>query len=495
MAEAEQRKDSSLIKIIAGYSASSIFSKIFGVFYSFLKPKLLSPELYGLWNLLNLIPTYAAYVHLGSRSSMQYRIPYHLGAGEETQSNQIKDTVFYATLILNLIIAVFVAVIALAGNFSIVETSGLLVMSVMIILIWYEEYTVSLLKAYQDFKLLTSLTYLMTVAKVFSGILFLYLWGIYGLYLSIIFSYIVILAFIIKNCRPSINKGFQLPIFKELVHHGFPIMLFNFSNILISTADRFVISHFLGIKQLGYYSFAVTVFTFMIQIPGAAREVIEPRLMSELNNKSKQAVLDEYLFKPLINTAYYLPFIIGPIVFAIPVLTTLLFPKYTEAIVPAQIMTIGGYFFSLSYLTRGIIVANNWQLKASAIVLFICLLNTLTNIFLLSSGIGIAAVAAVSSISYFLLFATLLFFALKRYACTASFLKSNAIALCLPSCFMCLCFLASEYASKTGGYSPYISAFASIVIYMTGMILLIISATKINPHLKGLKIRKPWTKK
>ena len=95
-------------------------------------------------------------------------------------------------------------------------------------------------------------------------------------------------------------------------------MLYNFTAILINTSDRIIISYFLGTEQLGYYGIADMVLGFIIQIPGTAREVIEPRMMQDIYKCSMKEHLNEYFIKPMFHTAYLMPFLIGGIFLLCP---------------------------------------------------------------------------------------------------------------------------------------------------------------------------------
>ena len=83
-----------VLKNIARYFSSSVYQSIFGVINAFIKAKFLTPELLGLWSLLSIIPDYSSYSDLGSRTAMQYLIPYHEGKGESQKNDEIKGTVF-----------------------------------------------------------------------------------------------------------------------------------------------------------------------------------------------------------------------------------------------------------------------------------------------------------------------------------------------------------------------------------------------------------------
>ena len=84
----------SVTKNIVRYSSSKVYQQILSLLTAFIRPKLLTPELYGLWNILNIIPTYASYSNLGTFDIMRYMIPYHEGKKEHQKSLEIRDSVF-----------------------------------------------------------------------------------------------------------------------------------------------------------------------------------------------------------------------------------------------------------------------------------------------------------------------------------------------------------------------------------------------------------------
>ncbi|KWT85012.1 lipopolysaccharide biosynthesis protein [Candidatus Magnetominusculus xianensis] len=477
-----------LMSNIARYSISHFITKILGAVYGFIKPRMLSPELYGLWNLLNLIPTYTTYIHLGSRSAMQYIIPYNNGRDEAFKNDEIKSTVMLSTFVLNMAVALIIVITALTGKFDITVTAGLLVMVAALMMKWYQEFILSLLKAYQNFRLLTSLNYLMTLLTVSFGIALLFIWGIYGLYMSLLLTCVIVVLYIRKTYPTNISWQYKSSVFVDLVRKGFPIMIFNFSSILLNTFDRILISHFLDMKQVGYYSFSVTVFTFMIQIPGAAREVMEPELMHEVSSQSKEQILDDFLFKPLVTTAWYLPFMIGTLLIMIPVATPFLFPKYINGIVPAQIVILGSYFFSLSVFTRGIIISNNWQVQAVILMVAVLVVSIILNIVGIKAGYGISGVACVSSVSCFLLFSALSTLIAIKYDIPCRIWLKRMLPLLIPFSVMCAAVFSLRYVFTRAVTNPYIGVALSLFVYLALMTVLIAAAEKKYPHLKALSI-------
>ncbi len=117
-------RDSIFVNILH-YASSSIFQKLLGVFTALARPKLLSPELFGLWSVLNVLPNYASYLHLGSRSSMRFLIPVYETRGEEEKISATKAAVYRGTLLPTLLFALVLLLSALFLDLQIEMRIGL----------------------------------------------------------------------------------------------------------------------------------------------------------------------------------------------------------------------------------------------------------------------------------------------------------------------------------------------------------------------------------
>jgi len=481
-----------VIKNIARYSSSNIYRQFLALFTAFIRPKLLTPELYGLWNILNLIPRYSSYIHLGSRSSIRYLIPYYESKNEIQKINEIKGSVFYGSLYLNLLLVSGFVILSLKASLNLEVRLGLIAMAAIVIMGWYYDYYISILKSHQNFTLITSSNYLKASIMAVLSIILIYFFKIYGVYLTAVLTLIVIILYLRSNHPLEPHSKFCFKVFKDLVKMGFPIMTINIITLLISTSDRFIVSYFLGYKQLGYYSIAIMVLHFLENIPAVAREVIEPRLMQSLSENSSEKNLNKYFLKPLINTAYYMPFLVGLVIFVFPVLIPIILPRYIPGIPPTIILVIGGYFLFMSYTARGIIVANNLQLKASVVMAFVLLINITLSISFVKSGMGIKGVALGSSISYFILFISLLYFVKKKCSYDLQDWKINMMGLCWPFPIMCAAIVILKSVSEVMHINDYMAAFMNLFVYCMIMFIVVNIAGKKYILLKMIRLKELW---
>ena len=482
-----------VIKDIARYSSSMIFQRMLGIINTFIKPRFLSPELYGLWHMLDIIRSYTVFAHLGSRSSMRYIIPYNEAKHEYEKNREVKGSVFFGSLFLNIIIAVGLIVYSLRESLSTELKLGLLTMASLAVLQWYYEYHLSLLKSYQNFKLISSSNYIKATVSCLFSIILIYFFNIYGIYISILSSYIAVILYIRLRHPLEKHSTFKFSVFKNMVRDGFPIMIFSFANVLIRSSDKIIISSLLGTKYLGFYGLAFTVFGFVRQIPGAARDVIEPKLMQEIDTAGNEKIFNEYLMKPLTNTAYFMPFLTVPIFFLLPVLIPLFFPRYIQGILPAQILVfLGSYFLSLTYVMRGIIVANKWQSKASVITIAVLIINISVSTTLVKLNFGIAGVAFGSSVSFSILFFTLLLFVRNKYNQVSPNIDKSIAGLFLPFIIICVAMVSLTFVSEHFLENNYIAVCVKILCFYLIMILVVHAAGKKNILIKKIELNKIW---
>lgn len=404
------KRHESIAVTITKYASSRIYGQFFGAFTAFCRPNLLNPAQFGLWTALKIIPTYTMYLHLGTMSSMRFMIPYYSAKGNPERASSAKDTVFTLSLVLNLLAAIAFCVVALQKRFTMEERFGLFCVAGMIVLQFCHDFCVVLLRANEKFSLITSANYLRAIVTFALTIPLLYLMGIYGLYLSALLVNVIIIGYFWKHFDLDLHKRFHWNVFKELFGKGFPMLLAEMSMILITTAGPIIISKWLSAKELGYFGIAMLIVGFLQHLPGTAREILEPRMMRSVADSSTEHIVNEYLLKPFINTAFLLPLVLGPIILMLPAFVPLVLPRYTPGIVPTQILVCGFYFLALSEPSSALVFAFDWQVKSLFFMPAILLVNAAISIFLIGRGYGIAGVALGSSISYFLLFVAYLIF-------------------------------------------------------------------------------------
>ncbi|MBU1003135.1 MAG: oligosaccharide flippase family protein [Proteobacteria bacterium] len=481
-----QTRTDSLSGTIAHYATSVVAKQALGVLNAYLKPLLLSPAAYGLWNLLNTVLAFIPLTHLGSRSAMRYRIPANEARGDEAANEQVLGAVFYGTLVLTGIAAVGLGAAAVFVQTGLAERLGLLVMAVVMIITWLSEFHVAVFKARSRFTPISTANYISAVTACVLNAVLILAFGLYGLFTALIATNLLVLWYLHSHA-PHLSLGrFRWSVFRELVREGFPIITFSLGATLIRTVDRFIISAWLGLEALGYYGIAIMALNFLMRIPDASREVVEPLLMHDLQTRPERDCLRDYVERPLLATAYALPLLLGPAMLLLPAAVELLLPRYAQGVPAAQILTGGCLFLSLAFVLRGILIARNLQVRATGIMLVSVAGNLVLSIGFLTLGLDIAGVALASACSFLLLFGGLWIFVRRHEAELSS---PSWAALLAPLALAAAATGAARAVDVLLGVSPLISGPIGCVLFLGVAIPLFNRMGRLSGHWEALTLQ------
>ncbi|MEW5773296.1 MAG: oligosaccharide flippase family protein [Thermodesulfobacteriota bacterium] len=390
------RAKDTVLASLARYSLSNFYRQAMSVAALLIQPKLLPPELYGLWSLLKMIPAYATYAHLGARDMARYAIPFHASRGEEERNAAVRGAVMKGSLAANLGVAALTLPLALLPGLAPHERAGVAAAAAVVLLTWRFEYQLMLLKADQDFRLIARLNYLKSTASVALSLGLIWFFGIWGLYAAAALTLAIPLVYMRNRHDWGPHGDFSFQVYKDLARKGLPITLFEVISVLLMTSGRALVSWRLGNEQLGYFALSAMVLSGLMQVPGAAREIIEPRLMERMGQGGGVAYADFFL-KPLVNTAFYMPFLVTGVVAVFPSFCALYLPRYASGVPAVQVMALAAYCMALVFVFRGLLVALDWQAGAIKLMVLLLGVNLAAGLAALEAGLGITGMAAVTA--------------------------------------------------------------------------------------------------
>lgn len=426
-----------VLKNILHFSTSNAYRHLLGLLSAVFRPAALGPELYGLWSLVNIIPTYASYLHLGSRTAMRYAIPQLENQQCTQQLQDTKTSALSGALMVNGCAAVMLLLFAFCSSYQNEAKVGLATMAGVILLSCYFEHSIAELKGYQNFLLVSKTNYLRYSLNFAFTLLLIFQYGFYGALLALIASLTLSSLYLAKHTRLSLPTQFSLQRFVSLAKLGLPILALDFVTILLRSVDKLLITLLLGAEALGLYAISTMLLGPLMNIPGASREVVEQVLMAKKQHLSEQQQLESYFFKPLRHNAYLMPLLIAIAYLALPVFIDVLLDDFTLAIIPTQTMLIGSYFLALTYPCRGIIVANQWQVNAALTALIAVLFHLAFTTAAIQANLGLWGVALSACASFLLLFVILIVFILSRYRRTIKRCCLQIGELIIPFILMC----------------------------------------------------------
>lgn len=406
--ESTMAKPDGLNAILARYLSSKLVSQLVNALLGFLRPRLLSPELFGTWTLLKLIPQYVVFSDIGIRTAFRVFYPWHQARGEKDTAEALVSSGILGALLIDSLLAAGITLIALFGDWDGPMRFGLFAMTFVVIFQGLHHSLFGALKARHRFDIISRANYVESSTLLLSTLILLPTIGIYGLFLSLLSSELAVVVFVSLKTNLAVRWSRHiLSMMSRMIRQGWPIMSLELAMVLVVTTDRFVVSFMLDTTALGYYGVALMIVTFLRNVPGTAREVLEPRLMADLANANRSELLRDHVLKPVLNAAFLMPLLIGPVALAAPLAIDWLLPTYQPAGIPTQVLACGVYFLALSVILRSAIVAIGRQRQAAMLMPLIVIANILTAWLGIAIGFGLAAVAAASGLAFMLMYLTL----------------------------------------------------------------------------------------
>lgn len=246
--------------------SANIINLIFNILTNFLLPKYLSVESYAAIKTFQLYTTYVGIFSLGYADGMYLR--YGGKNLEDIDKDELKVGMFSFRLMLIIESFILILISYLYGNMIILGFCFTILSMNM------TSYFKNLYQAVGEFKLYSKVLNLTTIMTFIANMSLLFILKTDN-YLWYLISYVLVDAFIwlileyninqiMKNNKEKVEKAsFSFSIIWEDIKSGFLLMVGNFSNILLSSMDRWFVKIMMSATQFAYYSFAVTMEGFL----------------------------------------------------------------------------------------------------------------------------------------------------------------------------------------------------------------------------------------
>ncbi len=402
----EQRKSESVLESVVWFASSNFFRQLLGVVTAFLRPKLLTPELFGLYSLFRVIAMGAQYLHLGARSAMRYLGPQYRSRGDEERFSRLSGTAFVTSVGLNAVAAIgMISTAQVWPDLREEAQIGLYIAAALIVITSIFDHFNSSLKAAQRFKSVGQYNFLFAAVLLLTSVALMLWLGFYGALLAQVVTVAVMIGVFATKGLLKIKPSFDVSVLHTAMSVGGPTMLFDAFLIAIRSVDRIVIADMLGLEQLGFYALSSMIVGYVLNIPGATREVMEGKLFEQLDTMDRATIAKSQVHLPVMRMAFIMTPFIGGAVIAIPFVIMLILPEYAPGIPAVQVLTAGSWFLAVSYPLRGALVAGKQQKGAIAVLALALATHTVLTIVLINAGWGITGAAVSASAAFVLILA------------------------------------------------------------------------------------------
>ena len=358
----------------------------------------LGPERFGFWYVLNLALAYGGLAHLGVINAMNRDVPVFRGKGNAERVRLIQG-VSAGVLLVSTAVAGLVMVVSLAFLEHVPRAPLAALIALFIVTQPYLLLQVYL-KSDGQFgrlsfqQLLFALLFPLSVVPLTIG------YGLSGFISGQALVTLLISLFVLRTWTFHLRPVFNVQETLRLVRVGLPIMLVGLMYTLLTTADRWVITAFLDVQRLGYYSLAIMVLGVLSLIPMVVAQQMYPR-MAEAWGRTSDAgdVLRWALRQTGMALAFTAPLVLV-LYFAAPPLIEAFLPAYTEGVAPVKIILFGPLFLALSGGFANLLNTLDKQVYYLAVQAAALLVNVGLNVMFVRAGMGISGIALGTTLTY-----------------------------------------------------------------------------------------------
>ena len=326
----------------------------------------IGPYYAGIWVGLEMLPTYVGtYGHLGTLTAAERALPYLLGAKREAEFERVKNTLFWFThgvgivLALGMVAAAFIQRSRVNGQ----TFTGLLIYAPIVWAQLAATYYVVLYRARKRFGALSLRQGPLNIAKALLLVGGAYLFGLMGV-LVVELAAAVLLAIVLHaGVREPFSRVFDASLLPKLVTDGVPMVAGAFAFETLRGADQFMVLFTMGTTMLGTYSLAWPIFSGLFYIPNVLSMVMYPRFQERYGATSDAQSLRRFVELPLDVLAETLLAAIAVLLIALPAAFAAWFPNYAEGIPSWRVMLVGTYFLCLTPPAGQLLLTLNKQVR------------------------------------------------------------------------------------------------------------------------------------
>lgn len=392
---------------ISIYGITRLISVILGLISIPIFARIMSPDVFGVYSLALLTVTISyRVVNEWSRSSV---LRFDAKFRNTDQYDRYISNVFIPPIVLGFLIAGIIIGIWVTSNvFSAYNEYILVSVAVFVLSIIYSM-MITLLRIRQKAKKFSVLQVLNRLGALSIGIMLILFFRMGGE--GLLYGMLITLAILIPLCFKWTGiisdisfRLLNLDDLRRYLSYGIPLTLFALSAFFMRHTDRYMISYFGDMNEVGLYSFACMLPQRTIEIlMGIIALGAFPIIVREWENTSKEKATDITSGLARYHMLFTIPIVTILILFPKHLISIIGTTKYAVAYRAIPLVTIASYFTSFAWFSS---IAFNLSTKTrQLLIITICslLANIGLNLFTVPRWgyQGAAASTMITSILYF----------------------------------------------------------------------------------------------
>lgn len=383
------------------YTGANYVSQAIGMINSIVLRRFMGPMSMGVWSLLQVILEYCGYASFGTTKALARDYPFLRGKGDHKAAERLKDIVLSFTMLVSILPALAIG-IYLYLHWKKLQRPlqiGFFFLLVFLFVQRFYDFVITLLRSDKKFQLLSQVTLLNAIGGLLVSLTLVWVWNIYGLYLGTTLILLLNLAFITAVNPYKFQFAWSPQILRQELKLGIPLVITAFLLSCLRSLDKLIIAKKLGFYELGLYSIVMMAQSYVLSAPMMFSHVWYPNLQEAYGQRGSAEGIRNYLLTPSLIISIVVPFLSALAIFLIPLLVSLLLPKFIGGIPAMQVYLLSPFFIILAQFSTSFLVTLDRYLVPFPILLVSIGLNLFLNISFVNAGWGLVGIASGTLIS------------------------------------------------------------------------------------------------
>jgi O-antigen/teichoic acid export membrane protein len=383
--------------MLLGFASFPVFTRVFSV------------ADYGTLNLIqNTVLLLTVVAKFGFQQAVQRYYPEYAGSSDPLAVRRYYSTLFFGTgLLASVLTSVFVGSVALGlGRFLGMAATGTLLLACSLIVIRaLRSMQLNLMQMENKTRLFNAMEIIQKAAAIGLTVLLLFTWR-----KSILACFVAMVAVesaVMLQYLPALARRrllspalFDLSFFRSAAVFSFPLMIAEISWVLLASADRFFVQHYLGVVAVGYYAAAYGIAVYVQEVIMAPLQLSFFPICMKLWSAEGKEQTQRFLSRSLNYFMMIAVLVVGvAIVTSGNVVILLASKKFQQARILLPYLVIGLVLCAANTFFRPGLMIHKRAHKIAQTTLSASLLNIVLNIVLLPR-MGLAGAALASVLSF-----------------------------------------------------------------------------------------------
>ncbi|OIO38083.1 MAG: hypothetical protein AUJ71_03905 [Candidatus Omnitrophica bacterium CG1_02_49_16] len=399
-----------LVKDTMQYSIANYISMGVGIFLSIASKAILGTLGAGYWAVMKIFLTYSAFADLGVRDAGLREMTQAAGAADEITRIKIKNQSFTFTLFTAFFASLTVVVISIFGVKDPFLKNCLYVVALLVVATQLYNFMLTIFRAEKNIGTLSRIIVLNILFVAFFALTGAQLAGAFGFAAGTFVATALSAYFAYRMSRDHFHFEIDGKSLWKLVTIGFPLIVAGYALDTFLGVDSIMIGKMLGIQSLGLYTIALMAVQQINSLGRFSQIVLMPHIQERYGQAKSLVTSKALLVRSTSALMHLLPFMIGFVYFAVPVVVYFFLPRFQGGLPSMKILVVGYFFVAVNEMSTTILFTVNKQKYLIPLFAAMTVVAIALNFFFIRMGYGLEGVAVATSVAYFCYFLALFFY-------------------------------------------------------------------------------------